>query len=383
MEIVGWTPNTPAWSANSAMSIRCPNRPLPKPPKRRSDRPPSQPSGPTPWMQPRTWRTHGMTVRSLPSTSTPSPGHRRNSSAPNVPGSPQPSRPRRPRPPRPGPPEFVVVIDADAPGHHGPVAEFSIPVEIPARVLANRAQRRALRALYRCCSIPGCTVSYDRCKLHHIIWWRNGGHTNLDKYESPQWAPRIGEALRRSWYPRCLPRPVSADRHRRYLASHDSSTNHQQDGHFHGHGHGHEPGPPARPRPPRSKRRHRGNAATKPATPTEQQPSPTRPARSARHARARSASRRTARIGPHTCTPSASPSGRRERPDLLPERIVPLRDPALTRRGLLLSHRRSSPPPRLDSRDGIPSAAGAGGGGMNDRAERRDVHVASIREVPR
>ena len=45
--------------------------------------------------------------------------------------------------------------------------------------LANSAQRRALRALYRCCSIPGCTVSYDRCKLHHIIWWRNGGHTNL------------------------------------------------------------------------------------------------------------------------------------------------------------------------------------------------------------
>ena len=125
-----------------------------------------------------------------------------------------PEQPRRPRPPRPGPPEFVVVIDADAPGHHGPIGEFSIPVEIPACVLAalagtadihtvivrngivlyapgdsnmgrntrlaNRAQRRALRALYRCCSIPGCTVSYDRCKLHHIIWWRNGGHTDLD-----------------------------------------------------------------------------------------------------------------------------------------------------------------------------------------------------------
>ena len=138
--------------------------------------------------------------------------------APNTPddqtssGSPQ--QPTRPRPSRPGPPEFVVVIDADAPGHHGPAAEFSIPVEIPARVLAtlagtadihtvivrngivlyapgdlnmgrntrlaNRAQRRALRALYRCCSIPGCTVSYDRCKLHHIIWWRNSGPTNLD-----------------------------------------------------------------------------------------------------------------------------------------------------------------------------------------------------------
>ena len=112
------------------------------------------------------------------------------------------------------PTEFVVVIDADAPGHHGPAAEFSIPVEIPARVLAtlagtadvhavvvrngivlhapgqldlgrttrlaNRAQRRALRGLYQGCGIPGCTVAYDRCKLHHIIWWSNGGCTDLD-----------------------------------------------------------------------------------------------------------------------------------------------------------------------------------------------------------
>jgi hypothetical protein len=123
---------------------------------------------------------------------------------------PQPSSPTRPRP---GRPEFVAVIDADAPGH-GPVAEFSIGVEIPARVLAtlagdadihavvvrngivlyapgelnlgrstrlaNRAQRRALRGLYKHCAIPGCTVAYDRCKLHHIIWWRNQGRTDLD-----------------------------------------------------------------------------------------------------------------------------------------------------------------------------------------------------------
>jgi hypothetical protein len=114
---------------------------------------------------------------------------------------------------RSGRPEFVVVIDADAPGSDGPVAEFSIPIEIPTRVLAtlagdadthavvvrngvvlyapgqldlgrssrlaNRAQRRALRGLYRSCGIPGCAVAYDRCKLHHIIWWRNGGTTDL------------------------------------------------------------------------------------------------------------------------------------------------------------------------------------------------------------
>ncbi len=117
---------------------------------------------------------------------------------------------------RTGRPEYVVVIDADAPGAPGPHAEWPIPVDIPARVLAelagsghvdvvgvvvrngvivhapgelnlgrttrlaNRHQRRALRGLYSGCAIPGCTVHYDRCKLHHITWWRNGGLTDLD-----------------------------------------------------------------------------------------------------------------------------------------------------------------------------------------------------------
>jgi hypothetical protein len=129
---------------------------------------------------------------------------------------PPPAAPGRSVPPRPrvGRPEFVVVIDADALGQPGPVCEFSIPVEVPARVLstlagdadihtvvvrngvvlhapgelnlgrttrlANRAQRRALRGLYRSCAIPGCTVAYDRCKLHHIIWWHHDGRTDLD-----------------------------------------------------------------------------------------------------------------------------------------------------------------------------------------------------------
>ena len=46
--------------------------------------------------------------------------------------------------------------------------------------LANRAQRRALCALYRTCAVPGCEVRYSYCKLHHIIWWEHGGLTNLD-----------------------------------------------------------------------------------------------------------------------------------------------------------------------------------------------------------
>jgi hypothetical protein len=115
---------------------------------------------------------------------------------------------------KPGRPEFVVVIDADAPDVAGPIGEFSIPVEVPPAVLAalagradqhvvvvrngvvihapgrtdlgrttrlaNRAQRRALRGLYATCAVPGCATHYDRCKLHHVTWWRNGGRTDLD-----------------------------------------------------------------------------------------------------------------------------------------------------------------------------------------------------------
>ena len=114
---------------------------------------------------------------------------------------------------RPGRPEYVVVIDADSTERSGPVAEWSIPVEIPPQVvaelsaeadvtavvvrngvvlhapgqldlgrttrLASRAQRRAIRTMYRRCAIPGCSVSFDRCKLHHIDWWRHGGRTDL------------------------------------------------------------------------------------------------------------------------------------------------------------------------------------------------------------
>jgi hypothetical protein len=116
---------------------------------------------------------------------------------------------------KPGRPEYLVVIDADTPADpNGPRTEFSIPVEIPWRVLAelagdadvhtmvvrngvvlhapgnlnlgrstrlaNRAQRRALRGMYSTCAIPGCGVRYDHCKLHHIVWWRHGGRTDLD-----------------------------------------------------------------------------------------------------------------------------------------------------------------------------------------------------------
>ena len=110
-----------------------------------------------------------------------------------------------------GRPEVTVVVDATAPD--GPVVDWGIPVEIPWTVLqdlagdadvhavivrngvvlhapgqldlgrtcrvASRAQRRALRGLYATCAIPGCAVKYDNCKLHHVVWWENGGPTDL------------------------------------------------------------------------------------------------------------------------------------------------------------------------------------------------------------
>ena len=44
---------------------------------------------------------------------------------------------------------------------------------------ANRQQRRALRALHRTCAFAGCDVTFDRCEIHHIIPWEQGGATDL------------------------------------------------------------------------------------------------------------------------------------------------------------------------------------------------------------
>ena len=45
---------------------------------------------------------------------------------------------------------------------------------------ANRAQRRALRAMYRTCGFGDCDVPFDRCEMHHIVPWERGGPTDLD-----------------------------------------------------------------------------------------------------------------------------------------------------------------------------------------------------------
>jgi hypothetical protein len=111
-----------------------------------------------------------------------------------------------------GRPEFIVVIDTTT-GDAAPHIDWGLPVEIPARVLhdlwheahvvpvvvrngvvlhapgeldlgrstrlANRAQRRALRAMYPTCAVPGCEVHFQHCKIHHVVWWRHGGRTDL------------------------------------------------------------------------------------------------------------------------------------------------------------------------------------------------------------
>ena len=114
-----------------------------------------------------------------------------------------------------GKPEIVVVVDTTAPdpANGAPTIDWGLPVEIPHRVLldlfgvadvhsivvrngvvlyapgelnlgrttrlANRAQRRALRATYATCAIPGCATRFDNCKIHHVDWWRHGGLTDL------------------------------------------------------------------------------------------------------------------------------------------------------------------------------------------------------------
>jgi hypothetical protein len=93
--------------------------------------------------------------------------------------------------------------------HPGTVIDCGIPVDLPAETIrrwacsaditpiivgadgvslylgrtrrtGNRAQRRALRAMYRSCAVPGCCVAFDNCDIHHIRWYRNGGKTDID-----------------------------------------------------------------------------------------------------------------------------------------------------------------------------------------------------------
>ncbi len=48
------------------------------------------------------------------------------------------------------------------------------------RRYATRDQRRALRAMYRRCVIPGCEVHVSNTEPHHLVEWEHGGHTDIE-----------------------------------------------------------------------------------------------------------------------------------------------------------------------------------------------------------
>ncbi len=56
----------------------------------------------------------------------------------------------------------------------------SLPVDLGrSQRVANRTQRRALRAAHRTCVVPGCTVAFDWCQVHHLLDWLQFGPTDL------------------------------------------------------------------------------------------------------------------------------------------------------------------------------------------------------------
>jgi hypothetical protein len=48
------------------------------------------------------------------------------------------------------------------------------------RRLFSKAQRRALAVRDGGCVWPQCTAPPNRCEAHHVIWWENGGRTDVD-----------------------------------------------------------------------------------------------------------------------------------------------------------------------------------------------------------
>jgi Domain of unknown function (DUF222) len=62
-------------------------------------------------------------------------------------------------------------------------ASLTTPISLRAgrtRRFATRDQRRALRAMYRRCAIPGCHVHVSHTEPHHLTEWEHGGHTDIE-----------------------------------------------------------------------------------------------------------------------------------------------------------------------------------------------------------
>ena len=112
----------------------------------------------------------------------------------------------------PGGVDISILIDATtliSGKHPGTIIDFDLPIDLPIETirrmactaettpiivgadgvrlhlgtttrLANRAQRRALRAMYRGCAIPGCSAAWDSVTIHHLKYARNKGPTDIE-----------------------------------------------------------------------------------------------------------------------------------------------------------------------------------------------------------
>jgi hypothetical protein len=86
-----------------------------------------------------------------------------------------------------------VVIDSNGvvvrqgrpvPTFDGLVESLRDPVDLDlgrTRRFANRHQRRALRAMYRWCAIPGCERRISTTQPHHLDEWEQGGNTDVSR----------------------------------------------------------------------------------------------------------------------------------------------------------------------------------------------------------
>jgi hypothetical protein len=80
----------------------------------------------------------------------------------------------------PLPPETVRRLGCDADILPVVLGAGGEPLDVGrARRLATRAQRRALRAMYRTCAHPRCTVTFEACRIHHVQWWEHNGPTDI------------------------------------------------------------------------------------------------------------------------------------------------------------------------------------------------------------
>lgn len=75
----------------------------------------------------------------------------------------------------------VVTAACTAQLHPILISNRTLPLSVGRRVRhATAAQRRALRAVYATCAIPGCDTPFPHCQTHHIHPWDDGGCTDLD-----------------------------------------------------------------------------------------------------------------------------------------------------------------------------------------------------------